>query len=104
MWEPVWGIDAWVSLTAAAMQTERIRLGTLLTPLSRMRPWELAGKAATLDNLSNGRVIISVGLLLLSARGATQAQRGGLKRAGKCLEMHKVCKPFAGASSRGRRA
>ena len=62
VWEPVWGIDAWVSLTAAAMQTERIRLGTLLTPLSRMRPWELASKAATLDNLSNGRVILSVGL------------------------------------------
>ena len=62
VWEPVWGIDAWVSLTAAAMQTERIRLGTLLTPLSRMRPWELAGKAATLDRLSKGRVILSVGL------------------------------------------
>ncbi len=35
VWEPVWGIDAWVSLTAAAMQTERIRLGTLLSPVSR---------------------------------------------------------------------
>jgi hypothetical protein len=62
VWEPVWGIDAWVSLTAAAMETERIRIGTMLTPLSRMRPWELAGKAATLDNLSKGRVILSVGL------------------------------------------
>jgi hypothetical protein len=62
VWEPVWGIDAWVSLTAAAMRTERIRLGTLLTPVSRMRPWELASKTATLDNLSNGRVILSVGL------------------------------------------
>ena len=62
VWEPVWGIDAWVSLTAAAMRTERIRLGTMLTPISRMRPWELASKTATLDNLSNGRVILSVGL------------------------------------------
>jgi len=62
VWEPVWGIDAWVSLTAAAMRTERIRLGTMLTPVSRMRPWELASKTATLDNLSNGRVILSVGL------------------------------------------
>ena len=61
-WEPVWGIDAWVSLTAAAVQTERIRLGTLLSPLSRMRPWKFASEAATLDNLSGGRVIISVGL------------------------------------------
>ena len=62
VWEPVWGTDAWVSLTAAAMRTERIRLGTMLTPVSRMRPWELASKTATLDNLSNGRVILSVGL------------------------------------------
>ncbi len=62
VWEPVWGIDAWVSLAAAAMRTERIRLGTLLSPLSRMRPWKLASEAATLDNLSNGRVILSVGL------------------------------------------
>ena len=62
VWEPVWGVDAWVSLTAAAMRTRRIRLGTMLTPLSRMRPWKLASESATLDNLSNGRVIISVGL------------------------------------------
>src|SRR6266568_1082664 len=60
--EPVWGIDAWVSLTAAAMRTERIRLGTDLTPLSRMRPWKLASETATLDQLSNGRVILAVGL------------------------------------------
>ena len=62
VWEPVWGVDAWVSLTAAALRTERIRLGTLLSPVSRMRPWKLASEAATLDNLSNGRVILSVGL------------------------------------------
>lgn len=62
VWEPVWGIDAWVCLTAAAMLTERIRLGTMLTPLSRMRPWKLASETATLDNLSNGRVVLAVGL------------------------------------------
>lgn len=62
VWEPVWGVDAWVCLTAAAMRTERIRLGTMLSPISRMRPWELAGKATTLDQLSGGRVILSVGL------------------------------------------
>jgi alkanesulfonate monooxygenase SsuD/methylene tetrahydromethanopterin reductase-like flavin-dependent oxidoreductase (luciferase family) len=62
MWEPVWGVDAWVSLAAAAMRTERIRLGTMITPVSRMRPWKLASETATLDNLSGGRVILSVGL------------------------------------------
>ena len=62
VWEPVWGVDAWVSLAAAAMLTERIRLGTMLTPVSRCRPWKLAGETATLDRLSNGRAILSVGL------------------------------------------
>ena len=62
VYEAVWGIDAWVSLTAAAMRTERIRLGTDLTPLSRMRPWKLASETVTLDQLSNGRVIVAVGL------------------------------------------
>lgn len=62
VWEAAWGVDAWVALTAAAMRTERIRLGTMLTPLSRMRPWKLASETATLDNLSGGRVILAVGL------------------------------------------
>jgi len=62
VWEPVWGWDAWVALAAAAMVTERIRLGTMLSPVSRMRPWKLAGEAASVDHLSGGRVILSVGL------------------------------------------
>lgn len=62
VWEGIWALDAWVMLTAAAMRTERIRLGTMLTPLPRRRPWELAGQTATLDNLSGGRVVLPVGL------------------------------------------
>jgi alkanesulfonate monooxygenase SsuD/methylene tetrahydromethanopterin reductase-like flavin-dependent oxidoreductase (luciferase family) len=34
----------------------------MLTPVPRRRPWDLAGQAATLDNLSGGRVILSAGL------------------------------------------
>ena len=62
VWEPVWGVDAWISLALAAVRTTRIRLGTLLTPPSRRRPWELASQVATVDRLSDGRVILSVGL------------------------------------------
>jgi alkanesulfonate monooxygenase SsuD/methylene tetrahydromethanopterin reductase-like flavin-dependent oxidoreductase (luciferase family) len=62
VWDPVWGVDAWVTLAAAAMCTERIRLGTMITPVSRRRPWTLAGQAATLDRLSGGRAILAVGL------------------------------------------
>ncbi len=62
VWESVWGIDAWICLAAAAIQTTTIRLGTMITPVSRMRPWKLASEVATLDNLSEGRVILAVGL------------------------------------------
>jgi alkanesulfonate monooxygenase SsuD/methylene tetrahydromethanopterin reductase-like flavin-dependent oxidoreductase (luciferase family) len=62
MSEPVWGIDPWVSLAAVAMATQKIRLGTMLSPLPILKPWKLAGETATLDNLSGGRVILSVGL------------------------------------------
>jgi len=62
VWEPVWGWEAWMMLTAAAMRTQRIKLGTMITPVSRMRPWELASKTVTLDHLSNGRVILAAGL------------------------------------------
>ncbi|HWO63319.1 MAG TPA: LLM class flavin-dependent oxidoreductase [Umezawaea sp.] len=60
--EAVWGVDAWVSLTAAAMCTKRIRLGTMLTPLARFKPWDVASKVGTLDRLSGGRVQLAVGL------------------------------------------
>ena len=52
VWEPIYGWDAWVMLTAAAMRTSRIRLGTMISPLSRMRPWKIASETITLDHLS----------------------------------------------------
>lgn len=63
------GFDAWLLLTAMAMLTERIRLGTMLTPLSRRRPWKLARETVTLDRLSNGRLILPVGLGALDDGG-----------------------------------
>lgn len=62
VWEPVWGVDAWVSLTAAASVTREIRLGTMLTPLPVLTPWKLASETASLDNYCGGRLILSVGL------------------------------------------
>ncbi|HEY2791611.1 MAG TPA: LLM class flavin-dependent oxidoreductase [Micromonosporaceae bacterium] len=60
--EGLWGVDAWMALTAAALATERIRLGTLLTPVSRVKPWDLASRVGTLDRLSGGRAILGAGL------------------------------------------
>jgi alkanesulfonate monooxygenase SsuD/methylene tetrahydromethanopterin reductase-like flavin-dependent oxidoreductase (luciferase family) len=62
LWEPVWGVDAWISLALAAVRTGRIRIGTMLTAPSRRKPWELAGQTATVDRLSGGRLTLSVGL------------------------------------------
>jgi len=62
VWEAVWSADPWAMLGAIATRTERIRIGTLLTPLPIRRPWKLAAETATVDQLSNGRLILAVGL------------------------------------------
>jgi alkanesulfonate monooxygenase SsuD/methylene tetrahydromethanopterin reductase-like flavin-dependent oxidoreductase (luciferase family) len=62
VWEGIWATDPWATLGAAAMVTDRIKLGTMLTPVPRRRPWELAGQSMTVDRLSGGRVILSAGL------------------------------------------
>jgi alkanesulfonate monooxygenase SsuD/methylene tetrahydromethanopterin reductase-like flavin-dependent oxidoreductase (luciferase family) len=54
--------DPWIELAAMALATERITLGTLVTPMPRRRPWKLARESVTLDRLSNGRLILGVGL------------------------------------------
>lgn len=54
--------DTWVALAAMATATGRIRLGPLVTPLPRRRPWKVARETVSLDHLSNGRLILGVGL------------------------------------------
>ena len=53
--------DPWITLAAVVMATERIRIGPMVTPLPRRRPWKVAREAVTLDHLSGGRLILSVG-------------------------------------------
>uniref|UniRef100_A0A7C4PNA2 LLM class flavin-dependent oxidoreductase n=1 Tax=Anaerolinea thermolimosa TaxID=229919 RepID=A0A7C4PNA2_9CHLR len=54
-------VDPCVTLTAVAMHTRRIRLGALVTPLPRRRPWKFARETVTLDHLSEGRLVVGVG-------------------------------------------
>jgi len=54
--------DPWAVLAALAVRTRTIRLGTLVTPLARRRPWIVARQAAAVDQLSEGRMILGVGL------------------------------------------
>lgn len=54
--------DPWIVLAAVAHATERLRLGTMITPPPRRRPQVLARQVATLDRLSGGRVTLGVGI------------------------------------------
>ncbi len=54
--------DPWLALTAMALRTRRVSLGTTVTPLPSRLPWKLAREAITLDHLSHGRLILGVGL------------------------------------------
>ncbi len=53
--------DAWVFLGALARETSRIRLGTLVSPVTFRHPSVLAKMAATLDHVSNGRAELGIG-------------------------------------------
>lgn len=54
--------EPWVTLAAMAMATEHIRIGPMVTPLPRRRPWQVARQAVTLDHLSGGRAVLGVGI------------------------------------------
>jgi alkanesulfonate monooxygenase SsuD/methylene tetrahydromethanopterin reductase-like flavin-dependent oxidoreductase (luciferase family) len=54
--------DPWILLTAAALATSRIRLGTAITPVARRRPAKLAREVTTLDRLTGGRMVLGAGL------------------------------------------
>lgn len=53
--------DPWITLAAIALATQRVRIGTMVTPLSRRRVQKVAAEAMTLDHLSGGRVVLGVG-------------------------------------------
>lgn len=54
--------DPWITLAGIATRTSEIRLGSWVTPVPRREPWQLARDLATLDRLSDGRVILGTGL------------------------------------------
>jgi alkanesulfonate monooxygenase SsuD/methylene tetrahydromethanopterin reductase-like flavin-dependent oxidoreductase (luciferase family) len=55
-------LDPWIVMAAIAMTTERLAIGPMVTPLSRRRIHKLARETTTLDRLSDGRLILGVGL------------------------------------------
>lgn len=77
IWDDVAGsdkemADPWIALAAAAVATQRVRLGALITPLPRRRPWKFARETASLDHLCGGRLVVGAGV------GGGQEQFGDL--------------------------
>lgn len=66
--------DPWVALAAIACATESMRIGPLVTPLSRRRVHKLARETVTLDHLSAGRLTLGVGL---GSTGTGELERFG---------------------------
>jgi hypothetical protein len=72
--------DPWVGLAVMATRSKRIRIGTMITPVPRRRPWKLARETLTIDHLSNGRLILGVGL------GAAEHD-GGFCKVGEPMDL-----------------
>lgn len=72
--------DPWVGLAVMAMRSQRIRIGTIITPVPRRRPWKLARETLSIDHLSNGRLILGVGL------GAAEDD-GGFSKVGEPMDI-----------------
>jgi F420-dependent oxidoreductase-like protein len=54
-------LDAWATIAALAAVTDRVRLGTLVSPATFRHPSELAKVVATADQVSGGRVELGLG-------------------------------------------
>jgi alkanesulfonate monooxygenase SsuD/methylene tetrahydromethanopterin reductase-like flavin-dependent oxidoreductase (luciferase family) len=68
VWDHLWNrtrtpfADPFVTLAAIAMETERVRIGTMVVALARRRPQLVAQATTSLDRLSGGRMVLAIGL------------------------------------------
>jgi len=69
--------DPWIALAAVAARTDRLVLGTAVTPLPRHPPHVLARTLTALDRLSRGRVVLGAGL-----GGPPESPRGEFRHYG----------------------
>lgn len=79
-------VDAWVALAAIALNTHRIRIGTTVTPLPRRRPWKVARETVSIDRLSEGRLILGVGIGLEKWEWDDLGEQTDLKERGAMLD------------------
>ena len=79
-------VDPGVALTAIATSTNRIRIGAMVTPLPRRRPWKFARETVSLDHLSSGRMIVGVGIGDALAEFKSLGEVADLKTRGAMLD------------------
>lgn len=72
--------DPWVGLAVMATRSQRLRIGPIITPVPRRRPWKLARETLSIDHLSKGRLILGVGL------GAAEHD-GGFCKVGEPMDL-----------------
>lgn len=86
--------DPWALLAAVAVRTRRIRLGALVFAPARRRPWKLAREAVTVDHLSDGRLVLPVGLGVLDDGGFSRVSgevTSARERAERMDELLAIC-------------
>ncbi len=91
LWDHVAGhpldfVDPWVALTAIALKTTRLRIGTTVTPLPRRRPWKIARETVSVDHVSDGRLTLGVGIGLGAAEWDDLGEETDLKARGAMLD------------------
>src|SRR6266516_459310 len=89
-WDVIFGNDPWVALAAVAMRTERIRIGTMLTPISRRRPWKLAGETVAKERAEGYSLSSLLSRLSSWPRSWTRAAR---------LALYSLCRSATGEGS-----
>jgi alkanesulfonate monooxygenase SsuD/methylene tetrahydromethanopterin reductase-like flavin-dependent oxidoreductase (luciferase family) len=60
--EPPQIADPWIAMAAIAIATTTVRIGPMVTPITRRRPIKLARETISLDHLSGGRLTLGLGL------------------------------------------
>jgi alkanesulfonate monooxygenase SsuD/methylene tetrahydromethanopterin reductase-like flavin-dependent oxidoreductase (luciferase family) len=78
--EPAGALDAWATLAALAARTERIRLGTMVSPVTFRHASVLAKNVVTVDHVSGGRVELGIGAGWYEAEHESYGFRFGMQR------------------------
>ena len=78
--EPAGSLDAWATLAALAARTERIRLGTMVSPVTFRHASVLAKNVVTVDHISGGRVELGIGAGWYEAEHESYGFRFGTQR------------------------